>query len=111
MGGNIGESIVYSGKTITASSGAIQSIRTIIGTTDDDKIVAARRSVRWVEIRAHSASFYFGTAAHAAKDTQPAYEPYFRYGTQKMLDDTYIRAVADAAITNVVIEVGFAGPV
>jgi hypothetical protein len=96
---------VTSGKQINKSSGTVQTVRDMIGTTD---LTAEQlKQVRAVEIRAHATSFYFGTAALAAKDTQPAYEPYYREGNADMLDDTYVRAVADADITGVVVEVWF----
>lgn len=111
MAGNCNDSVIYSGKTITASSGAIQSILTVLGTTDDNRMDGSHgRRVRWIEIRAHAAAFYVGNSDHSDKDTVPAYEPYFRECTKKHLEDTYLRAVADAAISNVVIEVGYAGP-
>ena len=104
------ESVVYSGKTITASSGAIQSIYTILGSTDALRIVADPNAVRWVEVRAHATSFYFGNSDHSDKDAQAAYIPYYRRGTHLHLKNTYLRAVADAAITAVVIEIGYAAP-
>lgn len=108
------ESVVYSGKTIDQSSGTIQSIATILAEAVDAKVAAdlqrakkQRSSVRWVEIRGHGASFYFGDSDHTNKDTQAANDPYFRYGNYIMLENTYLRAVADADITGVVIEVGY----
>jgi hypothetical protein len=104
------ESVVYSGKTITASSGAIQSIATILGTADIARVLADPGAVRWVEVRGHSAAFYFGNSDHSDKDTQAAYLPLYRRGTNLILDNMCLRAVADAAITSVVIEVGYAAP-
>ena len=111
------ESVVYDGKTIDQSSGNIESIATILAEGVDPKVAADlqrakkdRENVLWFEIRGHDAAFYFGDEDHANKDTQDAYEPYFRYGNYTMLQNTYLRAVADADITGVVIEIGYATP-
>ena len=100
------ESVVYSGKTIAAAAGAIESIETVLGLTDAARAKAAPDTVLWFEIRATSA-FDFGTSAHTASDEQAANDPYFRYGDYNMLKNTYIRAAAGAAITSVVIEIGY----
>jgi len=102
------ECVVYSGKSINASSGDVQSILDILGATDAQRAKDDREAVRWIEVRQHSAAFHYGNSDHSDKDVQAAYAPYFRHGNYHQMANTYLRAVADAAITSVVIEVGYA---
>jgi hypothetical protein len=67
---------------------------------------AEMRRLEAIEITGHAASFYVGTSDLATKSTQPAYDPYFREDiTYKHCLWNSIRAVAAAAITDVVVEV------
>lgn len=114
MDHRIYETKVYSGKTIPKSSEAITSVWDIIDSDpqkldDGSQAEANPESVEWFEVRGHSTAFYFGNSDHADKDTQAAYLPFYRAGKNAMRS-MFLRAVADAAITGVVIEVAYSKP-
>ena len=101
---------VFDTLTITASSGAIQSLATILGTTDwptvDD--AALKHGIEAIEIADHSTAFKWShSSTHADTVTQAAYEPLYLEGDGRLITDLYVRASADAAITSVTLKVWY----
>ncbi|MHC4253762.1 MAG: hypothetical protein ACYS9X_32000 [Planctomycetota bacterium] len=98
------KTIVLDDITIAASSGDIESLETIIEASASAPTAAQKKSVDEIEISAHGASFHVGDAAHANKKTWQAYLPYNPGDiTWEHCQNTFVRAVADAAISNVVV--------
>ncbi len=103
------KTVVVSGVTIGASSGDPENLRTLIEAASSAPAADLLDNVVAVEVRAHAAAFYFGDSDHTNKDTQAAYLPYYRDNiTAAHLKYTYLEAVADAAIENVVVELTLA---
>lgn len=102
---------VFDTLTITASSGAIQSLATILGTTDWPAVDDHANKHQIVEVwLTASADFYFGNSStHADKvladvSATPIWK---REGDGNLITGTYVRAYADSAITGATVEIHY----
>jgi hypothetical protein len=111
---------IFDTLTIAASSGSIQSLATILGTTDwpttgTETAETDRKNkvnITAIEVNDHSAAFHYGnTLLHSDKRTQAAYEPFYQEDPEgdgaRLIENTFVRASADAAITGVTLTVWY----
>ncbi len=100
---------VFDTLTIDQSSGSIQALSTILGTTDWPLTTGDsgnKHGIVAIEIAGHSAAFLWGnTLAHLDTISQAAYEPLYLEGDARLVESLYLRASADADITGVTCKV------
>ena len=97
---------VIDGITINQSSGSIVTIASLLEGATNPITAAEIRELNAVEIRGHGTSFEFGNSDLSDKSVKAAELPYFRENiSYTHLQSTYVRAVADADITAIEIEI------